>query len=205
MVDDVRAYRIKAGGGFIIKNALTATDDGTGDASALSHAAGKIHWQLFHVVLEIHNLQRLAHTLLDFVFVLHPGFDQREGDVVLYSHAVKERRVLEKHAYLLPDGSHLALAQAVDLDAIDEDVAFIWADEANDVFHHDGLAFAAGANDDERLTMIKAEVDAAQDLLFAKALQTPRSSMKGCSVSLVVRVSEEAVCIRCRSRAGKRS
>ena len=95
--------------------------------------------------------------------------DGRQRDVVHDGLVREEIEVLEHHAHALAQPVHLAGARG-DLLAIDEDASAGRLLQQVDAAQEGALARAGGPDDDDLLALVDALVDAAENLMVAKAL-----------------------------------
>jgi len=116
------------------------------------------------------HLEHLGDFLRDHPLVALAGFVEREGDVFLDRHRIKERAALEQDADLAADTGQLAFAQPDDVLAVDPDFALVRLHQTDQVFQEDALPPAAPADDDQRLAGRDTDVHSAQDFLRPDAL-----------------------------------
>ncbi len=150
-----------------------------GQAHALLHAARQLVGIAGAPGAQAHLLQRGLGLLLALGLV-GAGQLQAEGRVVQHRHVRHQRKGLEHHGDVLAaQRAQIALAQGIDVLAIDHDAPGRGLDQAVEHAHQGGLARARQAHDDEDLAGLDGEVGvehadglarALQDLLFAQAL-----------------------------------
>ena len=101
----------------------------------------------------------LADLLLAFVGVLA----QREGGVVVDVHRAEEGAVLEQQAELFAHLEEFVVGHVRDRLAVDEDVARIGVEQADDVLDQHALAGSRGAEHHRDLVLGQAEVEPVED------------------------------------------
>ena len=160
VVDDAGHDRVEAGGGLVEEDDGGVGGDGAGEADALLHAARELGR------VEVGGLgpeadaaracrwrargrprgeQRLA------------GVAQAEGDVLPDRQAVEERAALEQHAEVAQEGAAVDRGEG---HAVDQDLAAVGREDAEDAFQRHRLAGARAADDDEALAGHDLERDA---------------------------------------------
>src|SRR6185437_14980905 len=72
----------------------------------------------------------------------------REHDVLLYGHAVEQGGTLEQHPDALPKLLPPLFIHLGEVLAVVNDLAAVRLHQPDQAFHHDGLAAAAGADDE---------------------------------------------------------
>ena len=95
------------------------------------------------------------------------GVDQPEGDVLPDGQAVEERAALEEHAEVAEEGAPVDAGERL---AVDQDLALVVGEDAEDALQRHRLAGAGAADDDEALAGHDRERDAGEDLLVAEGL-----------------------------------
>jgi hypothetical protein len=125
----------------------------TRNAHALLHAAGQLGRQfLDHIVrIEIDELQLFPNAGFDLVVVEVRVLAQRVGDVFEHRHRVEERRALEHHAHLLPNGECFGERQSGDVLTAHVDFPAIGLQETQNQLERRRLPRPGFADDDERL------------------------------------------------------
>ena len=171
LVDHRRADRIDPRGGLVKDHVLRVERERSGDGDLLLHPVAKVRRNARGVVVHPHQpelLERHLHRLLlGHVAVL----SDRQRDVLLQGHRVEQRRVLKHHRAPLAHWIEFLLAQARDLEVIQKDLPLVGHQQPHQVLDQHGLSRAGLTDDKEDLAGAHLEVDAAQDVLWSKALE----------------------------------
>ena len=169
---------IEIGQGLVEQEHLGLAHDGAADGDALALAAGKLAGLALEQMLHLEDAGGLA----DLPVADIPGRTgelQPEPDIVVNAHMRIERVVLEHHgdapvARLDMVAQHLADPQFARRNLL----------EARDHAQKRGLAAARGADKDDELAMVDAEVDPLDDLDIAIALVERSEGQSGHGIIL---------------------
>ena len=114
--------------------------------------------------------QAAVDDLGDLVLRLVGVLAQREGGVVVDVHRAEQRAVLEQQAELLAHLEELVVGHVRDRLAVDEDVAGVRVEQADDQLDQHALAGSRRAEDHRDLVVGQAEVEAVLDPRVAELL-----------------------------------
>ncbi|MNI44240.1 hypothetical protein D3C73_986060 [compost metagenome] len=131
-------------------------------AHALLHAAGQLVRILVFETGQAHLFQPVARPLFTFG-AAHALHGQAVRGVVQHGAVRKQAKALEHHAHLLlTEDFKVALVQADDVHAIDQDVAGAGLDQAVEVADQGRLAGARQSHDDVDAAFFNGQADVAQ-------------------------------------------
>src|SRR5690606_28869788 len=136
----------------------------------LAHASGDLAGQLVLGACQAHHRHLLHDDVADLGLVLARVLAQREGDVVEQVHRTEHRAVLEQHAEQLANLVQVQLTARGDVGALNDDVALVGLDQADERLEEDRLAGAGRTEHDADLPGGQAQRDVAPDRLFAERL-----------------------------------
>ena len=171
LVDHVAHDRVEAGCRLVEEDDLGLRRDGAGQSHALLHAAGQFGGeQVGDVGAQADLGQRVDGQPLGLGQLHAAALDQAERDVLPDGQGVEQRGPLEQHAELGQHPGAIGTAQMDGRLAIDQDLAAVWTQQAQDAFQQDGLAAAGAADDDDALALLDLQIDALQHLLAAEGL-----------------------------------
>jgi hypothetical protein len=140
LVEEGGTDRVEAGVGLVEEHDLGVEDQGSRQARALAHAAGDLTGELVLGADEADEVHLLHHDVADLGLGLLGVLAQREGDVVVEVHRPEHGAVLEQHAEELPDLVEVLLGAGGDVGALDEDLAVVGLEQADQALEEDGLA-----------------------------------------------------------------
>ena len=123
VVDLRRRDGVKPRTGLIVEDDGRVDGNGTRQAHALLHAAGKLSRHHALAARKTYELQFLAHDALDLRLLEPPVLAQSEGDVLADGHGIEERRILKAHAHLEPHHIQLGFRHLRDLRIADPNPA----------------------------------------------------------------------------------
>ena len=119
-------------------------------------------------------------------------FGESEPDVLEHVHRVEERAVLEDVADRGPERGQLLALELPDVLVVDNDLALVRADQADDRLEQHALAGAGRTEQRQRLALVHDEIHAVEDHLRAEALGDA-TDLDHVSSSLASRVSSSRI------------
>jgi hypothetical protein len=173
LVEERRADRVEAGVGLVEQHDLRVEHERSGEPGALAHAAGDLAGELGLRALEADHVDLVHDDAADLALGLLGVLAERERDVVVEVHRAEQRAVLEEDAEQLADLVQLPLAAGGDVGALNENVAFVRFEQADEALEEDGLAGTGRAEHDVDLARGEGQRDVAPDELAAEGLRQP--------------------------------
>src|SRR5262249_33711011 len=144
--------------------------ESAGDGHPLAHSTRDLRGVLGAHAPQPDLIQLLLDAADDFRTADPALLPERERDIVEHRHRVEERAALEDHPVALSDPVERSATEPRDLRAVDEDVAPVRMEEAEEVLEQHRLASAAAADHHHDLPGGHVEVEPAQDGLGAERL-----------------------------------
>jgi len=163
LIDLLSVGWVQAGRRLVIQNDPWRQGDRSGQGDPLPHPARQVGRLLVLGALEPYKAERLRDPLSDLTLRHGCMFPERVGDVLRHREGIEERRTLEDHPDLLPDPNELIFRQRYDVLPLDENLARLRLEQANDQLQSDALADPAPADDGNRLTRLDREIHSGQD------------------------------------------
>ena len=168
-VDHRRRDRIESGRGLVIEDVARPERDRARDPHALAHAPGQLGRQPVASPREIDQRQRLVDPLLDFLVVQGPLL-QSQREIVRHRHRIEQRRELEDVADPLAQLGQPVPIERADGLAVNDDVACIGVQQADDVFQGHALARSRVSDDHHGFGVADLERETLQHLFPVKSL-----------------------------------
>ena len=140
---------VEAGGRLVVEDVARPQRDRPGDPHTLAHAARQLGRHAFAGSRQIHQRQRFLHAVLDFLFgELTPPQPQRQ--VVRHRQRIEQGRELKDVTDALAQRRERIAIERADGLAVNNDVARIRVQQADDVLERDALAGPGVADDHHR-------------------------------------------------------
>ena len=138
------------------------------------HAAGNLRRHQVRGAAQTHRVQLHQHQITDHRLGQIGLLAQREGHVVEDAEIGEQRAELEQHAHVATHPVELPLGQAVDIHAIEQDVAFLRAFLGADEAQHRGLARPRAPHQGHHRPALERHRDVVQDQSIARIAKAQR-------------------------------
>ena len=175
VVDARRVDRVETRRRLVVEDDLGLESERAREADALLHAAREVARAHRLDARQADELERLVDARLDlFAGHLVPELlAQPVRHVLADVERVEQGRALEEVRDPAAHVGQLAVAHRHDVAPVEDDLARVGPEQADEHLEHDALAAARGAHDGDRLAATDVEVQARVDDLRAEALLDP--------------------------------
>ena len=143
-----RSDGIEPRGGLVAEQELRFCDDGSREAGALAHAAGKFIGVIVGEVPESDHSEHAYGFGAQFLLCESEMFRQGEADVFCQGQGAEHGTILEEHAHGSAHAAEVAARHGEKVQAADPDLAAHGMREADDLPEESGLAAAGAAQND---------------------------------------------------------
>ena len=162
--------RIQTRVGLVAEDDLRVEHQRAGQAGTLAHTAGDLAGELGLVAAEADQLELLHDDVTDLAFLLLGVLTQGESGVVVQAHRAEQRAVLEHHAEQRADLVELLGRALDDVGAVDDDLAALGAQQADQGLQEHRLAGTRRAQQNADLTLGDVHRDVFPDSLGPEGL-----------------------------------